>query len=98
MGKIKTDGVASESAPGTASSFILIPDVALDELRAAMDDLHSAMLQISLAFPEPDVPEPDARELHAAMDELHVVMLQISFRDHGIGTVHIESRAKCAPE
>ena len=79
VGEIKTDGVASKSAPGTASSFA--PDATMDELRAAMDELHAAMLLISFAFPQ-----PDARELPAAMDELHAVMLQISFRDRGIGT------------
>ena len=67
--------VASESAPGTASYSTL------DELRAAMTELHAAMLQISFAFPP-----PDARELHTVIDELHVVMLQVSFRDRGIGT------------
>ena len=67
--------VASESAPGTASYSTL------NELRAAMTELHAAMLQISFAFPP-----PDARELHAVIDELHVVMLQVSFRDCGIGT------------
>ena len=67
--------VASESAAGTASSSTL------DELRAAMNELHAAMLQISFVFPQ-----PDARELHTVIDELHVVMLQISFRDRGIGT------------
>ena len=67
--------VASESAAGTGSSSTL------DELRAAMNELHAAMLQISLVFLQ-----PDARELHTVIDELHVVMLQISFRDRGIGT------------
>ena len=37
--------VASESAAGTASSSTL------DELRAAMNELHAAMLQISFVFP-----------------------------------------------
>ena len=70
--------VASESAAGTASSSTL------DEIRAAMNELHAAMLQISFVFPQPD--QPDAQELHTVIDELHVVMLQISFRDRGIGT------------
>ena len=70
--------VASESAAGTTSSSTL------DEIRAAMNELHAAMLQISFVFPQPD--QPDARELHTVIDELHVVMLQISFRDRGIGT------------
>ena len=70
--------VASESAAGTASSSTL------NELRAAMNELHAAMLQISFVFPQPD--QPDAQELHTVIDELHVVMLQISFRDRGIGT------------
>ena len=89
VGEMKTDEVASESAPGAASSCI--PD-------ATMNELPAAMPQISFDFHPPaarDSFPPPCRDDDVSMDLLEeapdILILSVSY-NHGVGEVYSPPR------